>query len=628
MRITSINIPEEKINNGLKPIVMEKLGQVVLLAGKNGSGKSRILNLIQEHFKDKPKKIEIENNRKSIDELSEAIDVSKKKIEAHRQNEENPKIERISSLEKVIEQHLNDIESLKVRNNWNLIITNQFFNDYKIIRYVPKNIHLTDYRSLTLGTIESHAGNSKIIGISKLADSTLAQLRTLQQKWFESTHPNYTGDSAARKFHQENYERMQVLLETFLDVELSRDDKGEPTLFNMNLGDAKLSDGQKVLLQLCVAIHSQGASLNDIILFMDEPENHLHPSAILDVVDKIIDNIPNGQLWIATHSIALLSHFESSSIHFVEEGKVSYAGNIPEQVLESLLGDDDRLYKLQDFISLPGIMSLNQFAYESLFHPDVLMTGKDDKQVLQIKEELEKLIGKKKNKIKIMDFGAGQGRLLANIHESTKGADITDFLDYIAYDPSKEFKVECCNSVEVVYGSSEKRYYNKISSIFKDHDAGSFDVAVLCNVLHEIETKEWISIFKGKAKLQKLLSEKGAVLIVEDELMPRGEKAYQNGFIVLDTADLRVLFKLETKDHGFHVNSKKNERLKAHLMSKKHLGNISTDSIKSALISINERAKENIIEIRSEDVNYSNGRKHGFWIQQFANTSLELENYD
>lgn len=48
MKITEVNLIE-KITQplGLKTVSMKKIGNIILLAGKNGSGKTRILDLIR-----------------------------------------------------------------------------------------------------------------------------------------------------------------------------------------------------------------------------------------------------------------------------------------------------------------------------------------------------------------------------------------------------------------------------------------------------------------------------------------------------------------------------------------------------------------------------------------------------
>src|SRR5687767_7965628 len=49
MRITAVNIPEAATSKyGLAPISMHSLGPVVVVAGKNGSGKTRLLRCINE----------------------------------------------------------------------------------------------------------------------------------------------------------------------------------------------------------------------------------------------------------------------------------------------------------------------------------------------------------------------------------------------------------------------------------------------------------------------------------------------------------------------------------------------------------------------------------------------------
>lgn len=57
MKIIKIDIPKSTDNNdGLEYIKMEKLNNIVLIAGKNGSGKTRILNKIFSTLISKPTK--------------------------------------------------------------------------------------------------------------------------------------------------------------------------------------------------------------------------------------------------------------------------------------------------------------------------------------------------------------------------------------------------------------------------------------------------------------------------------------------------------------------------------------------------------------------------------------------
>ena len=48
MRIQNLLVDEPAVAIGLKPIRMERLGQVVALFGPNGAGKTRILRVVRE----------------------------------------------------------------------------------------------------------------------------------------------------------------------------------------------------------------------------------------------------------------------------------------------------------------------------------------------------------------------------------------------------------------------------------------------------------------------------------------------------------------------------------------------------------------------------------------------------
>jgi len=62
MKIKKIDIPKSADNiDGLEHVKMDKLESIVLIAGKNGSGKTRIINKIFVTLDSKPKKSSVEN---------------------------------------------------------------------------------------------------------------------------------------------------------------------------------------------------------------------------------------------------------------------------------------------------------------------------------------------------------------------------------------------------------------------------------------------------------------------------------------------------------------------------------------------------------------------------------------
>lgn len=630
MRITTINIPKEYLEDGLEEVKLDRIGKIILIAGKNGSGKTRLLNNIKRKLQRKitikeieDKKSKISNHQKEIEKLNDNI----KKIEDGTYRSVFPKKPTKETFLNQIMPHERDIINLYSEINVsNCIMTTNENNKPKFIEFVPKELKLSDPIVLSKSHITQAAGGVKYGGTQNMSAGTLPLIQLIQERQFRATHPDSPFNEILKKQSQKDFDDLFEIISKVLNISISSDIDGNTTINDMLIGKAKLSDGQVVLLQFCIAIYAQRSSLEEMIIFMDEPENHLHPSALIEVTDRLQQCVTNGQIWIATHSIPLLAHFDTSNIYYMEDNKVSYAGDAPEKVLEGLLGDENEIARLQDFTNLPAIFALNKYAFECLFEPAVLMTGKTDPQNLQIKANLQHLM--KDGKLKVLDYGAGKGRLLANIIDSLEG-DTKEFIamfDYIAFDKYQEDKDDCIKSIEAVYGNADKRYFNDLAVLLSNHDTKSFNVVIMCNVLHEIDPKDWLNLFKkDDGQITNLLSENGILLHVEDTLIPTGEKAFQNGFIVLDTPQVKELFCIkQEEDKRFIVDTKKDDRLKAHQIPKECLERISTTSRKDALKSISNLAKEKIRKLRNEDRNYKNGKKHAYWVQQLANTELAL----
>jgi ABC-type Na+ transport system ATPase subunit NatA len=84
MRITKIDIPKSvDSRDGLEDIKMDKLGQIVLIAGKNGSGKTRILNKIFTTLKSKPTNPAIDNVPREIESLRVRIRLNESLIQGN-----------------------------------------------------------------------------------------------------------------------------------------------------------------------------------------------------------------------------------------------------------------------------------------------------------------------------------------------------------------------------------------------------------------------------------------------------------------------------------------------------------------------------------------------------------------
>ncbi|MFV8345410.1 AAA family ATPase [Flavobacterium sp. ZB4P13] len=641
MRITKVDIPE--INNGVNskdyglcPIRMDKLSNVVLIAGKNGAGKTRIITKIFEVLKNKPISTVVKNAPLQIKQYEKNLDVHRKRIQTIEQSLiDNTDMHQVGNLtseledqKKYSENNLKLIAEQQALLDWKQIETSEMANQYSSVYFVPKTLILQDNNNIPKNQLLQFAANISAVGINHLHNGVFAKIQVVQDRWFNATHPNTSISQDEKLVAISEYEKLKGLIKTFLSTNLNRDLNGEPTLFNFPIGKSMLSDGQIILLQFCLAIFSQETSMKDLILVLDEPENHLHPSVIIETIERIQECVANGQIWIATHSIPLLAHFDPAQIWYVENSQIEHAGKIPEKVLHSLLGDESEVSKLQDFISLPSQFATSRYAFECLFQPSVVSTNSNDPQSFQIRADLLKLSSNRT--LRILDYGAGKGRLISNIvdlDENTQEKLISN-IDYIAYDKFSNDKELCEANLIKAFGASDKRYYNDMGKLLTDFDKCSFDIVIMCNVLHEIDPKEWLKLFHANGTISNILNENGILLLVEDHQIPVGEKAYQKGFLVLDTPQIKELFKIKETDKDFSYTDQKDDgRLKAHKIPKRLLTQIDAESRLEAIKSMSRAAREKILEIRDAEVSYKNGKLHGFWTQQFANSQLNIDEF-
>jgi len=642
MKIEKINLPEEITSKyELKPIQMNRLNEIVLIAGKNGSGKTRFLRMLKENLNLIPNNADISTYKSGIVNQKRAIENAEREIDSNKKLLVTPDAPKdwIENIETTNAQHEANIKSWDTAVNNNLKVLDRLNyiklnppkeNNNSFIEFVPTSTKLTDSYNIAPNQLDQLANNIYTIGTSNISEGTIPAIEKVLRSW-ANVNTNTTDDINISNEEKEkinnDYKRLREYIKIFLGEELKRTRDGYPEIFGKRIGDANLSLGQTILLQFCLALYAQEASLDNLIIFMDEPENHLHPSALIELLDKITPHVKNGQIWIATHSINILAHFDPSNIWYMDNGKLSYAGNVPKNVINGLLGNEEEIEKLSNFLSLPAEMASNKFAYESLFYPKVLITGEDDPQVMQIHEIIKSNVDKG-IKLKVLDFGTGKGRLISTIYENErlKGGDVTTWLDFYGLDIDKTHKETCTKTLLDIYGNTTDRYFNESKHILAKHDETTFDFIIMCNVFHEIDPKDWLTLFSSVTSPFKLLKDDGYLLIVEDQFLAVGEKAYSNGFLVFDTLEFKKLFKMESTDKYHSTDFRKDGRLKSHHISKACINRIDAASRKEAIAILLQNAKNEIKKLRKdEEPSFKNGKLHGFWAQQLANAALSLE---
>jgi SAM-dependent methyltransferase len=229
--------------------------------------------------------------------------------------------------------------------------------------------------------------------------------------------------------------------------------------------------------------------------------------------------------------------------------------------------------------------------------------------------------------VRILDYGAGKGRLL-DIAEHELGQSLVTLLDYSAFDPSPKHAETCKSTIARIYGSSDGRYYSKKSSILETLAGKKFDAVILCNVLHEISPIEWRHEFDSIASI---ISPSGELLIVEDLLLPHGEHAHNEGFVIASQEAFRLLFAIQESETGvirqvWTENPKMADRLICIGIRASQLTYVTSETVVNALSYISKHASQRIQEIRSdEELSYKNGLLHALYLHQFANSTFALK---
>jgi energy-coupling factor transporter ATP-binding protein EcfA2 len=563
VRIASVEI--KKPIDGLSTFPMDSLNGTVVLAGENGSGKTRLLKLIE-------RTVRAAKNKEPYNG-SDALDIS------YTDDTGQPV----------------DISQLSIINYSHSDLPLQSFLDFPpyVIDCSPRNLQ------------------NETNGFEQTAREALLYL-----KWLTK----YAPVDELNKFNN-------VYCEPLLGCSLEDDGTKEksPLLFKHQVSDLSkmpLSPGQKYLLRLCVALNCNNIIPKDAILFLDEPESHLHPKVLLRLVENLRDRFKLGQIWIATHSIELISHFwysEDSIVWYMANNKAKKMGSRPEGVLKGVLGDDNMRYHLYQFLSSPDAFVCNAFAVECLCKPKVTVKPlKKDPSAELASEKIQQ-------EDVIVDFGAGKGRFLESYYSDYNRHPI----NYFAYDKyglvkddkTGKCSADYCKEVMKKNNIPIENYFGNEND-FKTHIGKiQADKVLLINVLHEIAPAQWEDTFQN---ISRLLKDDGILLIVERKELTYGEKPFESDFFVIQQESLRELFTCDISDFGSRSYNDE-DKVFAYEIPKQLLSNVKNETIKQAINITGKMAEARIKEIKkdkTEDNLWEKGVALAFWTHQFANARL------
>jgi energy-coupling factor transporter ATP-binding protein EcfA2 len=635
VRFKKITIPKDITQkSGIESIDIQCLSNVIAFVSKNGSGKTRILDLIENHPCSTGTKFEtIPNDLKTqFIELEKSIELANLLTKLNNSPNDYTLMAKIKNLQ----QFGYDDNFKKILPKITIQISKKFIR--RIKQEEISSLQLIFKEAAEQKSFEDLLENT----VSDINYNELSSINRGALKYFinlphklvadkincEDKEDLYSKVSYKRFASLKNY--VKILLNKELEWEgrstsgkfLDTADGGYNATYQ---GIFKLdkrifrydefSDGEKILFSyaLLFFLLEQNEKLNikESILIIDEPELHLHADSEIDLIGRLRETISEkGQLIIATHSINILSTLNYEDIFVVKNGEIL----CPSQKslatsLEELIGIGEKITKLSDLLYSIDNWSFINFMSQCFSEPETIKTAKENDQQL---ESIKKMIKEKINDSHsiFFVFGFGRGRIFEGL---LSDSGIFPKLKYHALEPKKENHSELKKlGVMNIYSD-----YNELSD-------NSFDFILLANVLHEIPILAWENTIN---KVIDSLKEDGSLMIVEPKVLSKGEKIDDSGFIVLKADEIQILFELSDNLQPFFIEDHK-EKITSVLIQKPKIKKVNKESITKTLCKVKENSVESVKELVTQNdesmSNYSKGKKMAFHAMQLMNAQLCL----
>ncbi len=631
MRLKRLDLNENDVEDfGLSTIRSKELGHVIALVGENGAGKSRYLNAIEKQIKNIKTPISLIDklfklNRsyaRDADNYQKAINtIGREEMEIRlsylRSEEYEHNINHQSEIDE-IERILADNYDLPTFSNTEEAETFESNTKQVVVDFVKKRLVVIKHEDIV--NLHQQMKNPKV-GLNDILDK--ANIKKDFNKLFESvledglTFFQGLGNDLAMhqileredprksefKKKEAQCDKLIGLTREFLDKDLSWERetlnhepshegyklsvKGAWCLNGYKFNYTDLSEGERVLfcivLILFLCSSNSEASASESIIFFDEPELNLHPKIAMRLINKLSELIQNeGQLIIATHSLPIIANLDYRSIFMVDDNKIynPCAPNIPKTI-NKLMGFENEIIRLTEFLKSPAAWAMNSFLVECLTHPNEIKDiKKNDPELLALIQTINK------ESVKILDFGAGQGRMLIGLKEHE---EFWKKVKYDCYDHEGE-------NEELLKSLGAKNVINK------QHDLPerNYDIVSLINVLHEVDVLEWGCLL---TKIKNCLKDDGHLVLIEDSMIPIGELPCDNGYIILSEIELKTLLgkkatRVSLKDT---VKSDYDDRIVCVSISKASMNSFDSEIVRETLLELKKNTFREVKEFYSKE---------------------------
>lgn len=388
-----------------------------------------------------------------------------------------------------------------------------------------------------------------------------------------------------------------------------------------------LSPGERSILTVIFAVLFIKLFKEPCILLIDEMETHLHPEAQTKlyrlVRQALEDSGEDHCTCIASHSIFLLPLFQIHELAHMNHGRIEKInGGLYQQIYDNLTGEGERKEEsLTDFLYSMSAWQYADYLAQCFLVPSTVDEARDnDEQALKFSEVLKGMYQRKKT-IEVLDFGGGTARIGRCMELMAEGssdtAEMLRRLKYHIYDKyciSDKFQKNM-SWRGGAYRSKEELNDSRIK----------FDVILLYNVLHEVSVDEWASELRF---MLELLDYNGILLFGEREILSVGEKPYgKSGYLVLGKEELSMLFP-KSRIKEILLPEKQKTVTTCYTITKPETrsGYPDIEKVKSALCTLKKSTRD---KIRNREKNglgkRGNSRKYAFYCQQYVNVEEAIE---
>ncbi len=417
MRLKQLELKENEIDFlGLKKFHSTRLSPIIALVGKNGAGKSRYLQAIENKIKN----LELDSNidddfdfipnnvisilkqyskytpvYKAYRELTDFQEEIKGTVLSQEMSEKTTKLS--NAYNRASARQPFNTESYKQIKN---IISQEIKKRVKIIkpedlRALQKGFNSKDKTKISFQNIvDSTVENTEIDEFSMISESALTYLQRLPHNLVVDDIQT-RGDE--KKFKARvAYQRFTILsklIYEFLGKTLEwesrttsvdeQDDQfqitatGFWTINGREFNYEDFSSGEKVLFTYAILLFLLNTNpkikFKESIIIIDEPELNLHPKAQIKLIETLENLIKDeGQLIIATHSLSIVANLDYSSIYLVRENALfSPSSSVPFNAVDDLMGFEEHYNKIVEFLASTPSWAMTNFMAQCFEDPEV-----------------------------------------------------------------------------------------------------------------------------------------------------------------------------------------------------------------------------------------------------------------